>query len=137
MVIRHKQNTSIREDEQIVSLLKRMPNDEIKNSFTDEQLENLKIAMGARQWKTHALDLRFTFPFFDRRYYVVLVAGRSIRSSRLQKLILRRAEVIFISLLLMFSISLGLLVLYLLKSAMGINLFDDFSLGIWDWFQSL
>ena len=29
----------------------------------------------------------------------------------------------------------GLLVLYLIKSALGINLFEDFSLGIWSWFK--
>lgn len=38
---------------------------------------------------------------------------------------------------LFFCTGLGFLVLYLVKSAMGINLFDDFSLGIWDWFKSL
>ena len=31
----------------------------------------------------------------------------------------------------------GLLVLYLIKSALGINLFEGFSLGIWGWFKDL
>jgi hypothetical protein len=29
----------------------------------------------------------------------------------------------------------GLLVLFLVKSAMGIDIFPNFSLGIWGWFQ--
>lgn len=36
--------------------------------------------------------------------------------------------------LLTISTLLGLLVLYLLKSAAGIDLFPGFSLGIWGWF---
>jgi hypothetical protein len=30
-----------------------------------------------------------------------------------------------------------LIVLYLIKSALGINLFEGFSLGLWDWLKSL
>jgi hypothetical protein len=42
-----------------------------------------------------------------------------------------------LSTLLTLSLTLGLLVLYLFKSALGINLFAGFSLGIWDWFKTL
>jgi hypothetical protein len=31
----------------------------------------------------------------------------------------------------------GLLLLYLVKSALGIDLFDGYSFGIWHWFKSL
>jgi hypothetical protein len=43
----------------------------------------------------------------------------------------------FITLFVIFSILFGLLALYLLKSALGINLFENFSLGIWTWFKLL
>jgi hypothetical protein len=32
---------------------------------------------------------------------------------------------------------MGILVLYLVKSALGINLIEGFSFGIWDWFKGL
>ena len=35
-----------------------------------------------------------------------------------------------------FSVLSGLLILYLIKSALGINLFENFSLGIWSWFKA-
>ncbi|HBF73484.1 MAG TPA: 3-phosphoshikimate 1-carboxyvinyltransferase, partial [Alteromonas australica] len=36
---------------------------------------------------------------------------------------------------LLVSILLGLIVLYLIKSALGINLIDGWSLGLWGWFK--
>ena len=30
----------------------------------------------------------------------------------------------------------GLIVLYLIKSALGINLIEGWSLGLWDWFKA-
>ena len=135
MVIIHKKNSDIREDKNIQSLLERMPDDEIKNSFTKEQLENLKIATGYRDWKTHPIDIRFTVPFFSKRFYIVFIAGKSIRSSRLQGRFFRKTEIIFISLFFAGVFCISLLLIYLLKSALGINLFSGFSLGIWDWFK--
>jgi len=135
-VIHRKKNTDIQHDPNIQSLLARMPSDEVKNSFSTDQLENLKIAVGARDWKTHPVDIRFTLPFFGKRYYVVFIAGKSKRSGRLQKLLLRRAEILFISLFVLGFIFVAIVVLYLLKSALGINLFDGFSLGLWDWFKA-
>ncbi|MCG6508060.1 hypothetical protein K6U15_15045, partial [Vibrio parahaemolyticus] len=34
-------------------------------------------------------------------------------------------------------LGLSFLALYLLKSAMGIDIFPNYSLGIWDWFKGL
>lgn len=31
----------------------------------------------------------------------------------------------------------GLLLLYLLKSALGIDIFPDYSFGVWTWFKGL
>jgi len=137
MVIIHKKNTDIREDINIKSLLKRIPSDNIKDSFSDEQLENLKIALGARDWKTHPVDIRFTIPFIGKQYYFVLIAGMSSRSGRLQRAIFRKAEILFVSIIFLVVILVVLLILYLIKSMYGINLFDGFSLGIWDWFKSI
>lgn len=45
------------------------------------------------------------------------------------------ARAVFLFGLMLFSCLFLLMVLYLAKSAMGINLFPDFSLGIWQWFK--
>lgn len=37
----------------------------------------------------------------------------------------------------LFSVLTGLLLLYLLKSALGIDLVPGFSLGIWGWFKDV
>jgi len=55
--------------------------------------------------------------------------------SRQEQQIKRISYLLFITAFLSFSTLLGILVLYLIKSAMGIDIFPDFSFGIWSWFQ--
>jgi len=137
MAIIHKQSTDINKDPTIKSLLSRLPT-ELRDTFSDEQLEGLKVAIGNREWKTHPVDIRTTFGLFGKRYYMVFVAGKSRRSSgRLQKMIFRKAEVLFISFIIMLLIIAGTFFLYLLKSAMGLDMVSGESLGIWDWVQDL
>ena len=116
-------------------LLDRMPL-EVQDSFTEEQLVNIKIAIGARTWGSHAIDVRSTIKFFRYRYYYVFVAGRnrrelSARERRLGLLIQAAALGMFLT----FSALFGILVLYLLKSAAGIDIFPGFSFGVWSWFK--
>ncbi|NQZ30545.1 MAG: 3-phosphoshikimate 1-carboxyvinyltransferase [Oceanospirillaceae bacterium] len=116
-------------------LLDRMP-EKVQDSFTEEQLVNIKIAIGARTWGTHAIDVRSTIKFFRYRYYYVLVAGRnrrelSSRERRLGLLIQAAALGVFLT----FSAMFGILILYLLKSAAGIDIFPGFSFGVWGWFK--
>ncbi len=126
----------IHQDPAIQKLLERMPA-EVQQSFTEAQLSYLRVALGARQWGKHKLDLRGTLGLGSWRYYYVLVAGRNKRSEYRQHKAGLLVKTVFLSVLLILSTALGLLVLYLLKSALGIDLFADFSLGIWDWFQTL
>ncbi|MBB3102346.1 3-phosphoshikimate 1-carboxyvinyltransferase [Azomonas macrocytogenes] len=129
--------SSIEQDSFVQGLKERLPSD-IKDSFTDEQLLALKIAFGARKWGKHRIDLRGTVNLWQWRYYFVLLIGRNRRApSRLQEELSLLAKAGMISLFLMFSVLIGLLTLYLIKSALGINLFPNFSLGIWDWFKTL
>ena len=75
--------------------------------------------------------------FWRFRYYFVFLAGRDRRAlSRQQERFFRGTELTFLFGFLGFSALLGLLILYLLKSAAGIDLFPNHSLGIWDWFQN-
>lgn len=137
MAIIHKQTSNIRKDPKIKSLIARLP-DEIKYSFNDEQLEALKIVLGDNDWKTHPIDIRTTFGLFGKRYYLVFIAGKSHRRpGRIKKMIMRKAEVLFVTFFVMFLILVGLVFLYLLKSAMGIDIMDGQSLGLWDWINQI
>jgi hypothetical protein len=42
---------------------------------------------------------------------------------------------IFLSGFLLISALVGIFVLYILKSALGVDLIPGFSFGVWDWFQ--
>jgi hypothetical protein len=55
--------------------------------------------------------------------------------SRTQQELERKAMFMLVIAFLAFSTLLGLLILYLIKSAAGINIFPNYSLGIWGWFQ--
>lgn len=126
-------------DPALNSLLKRMP-PEVAESFTDEQLSHLHSALGARSWKKHSLDIRSTFPvpFANSRVYFVLLMGRNRRElTRREKQISAITFALSVAAFIGVSTLFGLLVLYLIKSALGIDIFKGFSLGIWDWFKDL
>lgn len=123
-------------DPTISQLLGKLPA-EMRDSFSDAQLLALKIALGGRAWGQHAVDFRWTLKFWQWQYYLVVVAGRnrrtmSARERRLQELSLA----LFVSVFLMFSTILGIFVVYIIKSALGIDLIPGFSFGVWDWFQA-
>jgi hypothetical protein len=126
----------IRQDPAVQKLLERMP-PEVQLSFTETQLSYLRVALGARQWGKHKLDLRGTVGVGNWRYYYVLVAGRNKRSELRSHKTGLLVKAVFVSVLLVVCTAFGLLLLYLLKSALGIDLFSDYSLGIWSWFQEL
>ena len=126
----------IRQDPAVQKLLERMP-PEVQLSFTETQLSYLRVALGARQWGKHKLDLRGTLGVGNWRYYYVLVAGRNKRSEHRSHKTGLLLKAVLVSVLLVICTALGLLLLYLLKSALGIDLFSDFSLGIWGWFKGL
>jgi hypothetical protein len=111
---------------------------EVADSFTEEQIAHLHSALGARSWKKHSVDIRSTFPvpFMRSRLYFVLLIGRNRRDlTRREKQISALTFALMLTGFIGFSVLFGLLVLYLIKSALGINLFKGFSLGIWDWFK--
>ncbi len=127
--------SDIRRDPSIQHLLGRMPQD-IADTFTEAQLASLRLALGARSWGRHAVDIRGTVVFWRWRYYYVFLLGRNRRElTRREKQLSLLLQAVFLSVLLLVSTLLGLLVLYLVKSALGIDLFPGFSLGIWTWFK--
>lgn len=124
-------------DPAIRSLLNRMP-DKVQESFSEEQLVHLKVAIGARQWGKHALDCRGVIKFFKYRYYFVVLAGRNRRElSDREKKIAAASQAVTVSIFSFFVISTLLLAAYLVKSALGIDIFSNYSFGVWSWFKGL
>ncbi|MDN3384675.1 3-phosphoshikimate 1-carboxyvinyltransferase [Pseudoalteromonas sp. APC 3358] len=129
--------SKLKADPAIRSLLNRMPSD-VQDSFTEEQLVHLKVAIGARQWGQHAVDCRGVIKFFKYRYYFVLLAGRNRRElSKKEQKIAAISQAITISMFSFFVITILLLIIYLVKSALGIDIFSNYSFGIWAWFKEL
>ena len=126
-----------KDDDFARQILERIPEQQ-RHSFSDEQLTALKVAFGAEPWSRHSVDIRDSIKLWRWRFYFVFVAGRDRRllPARRYKM-MRLVEIALILGYLLFSTLLGLLALYLLKSAFGINLIPGFSLGIWDWFKGL
>ncbi|WP_420935749.1 3-phosphoshikimate 1-carboxyvinyltransferase [Alteromonas sp. A081] len=126
----------VREEPNVQHLLERIP-DKVANSFSDEQLAHLNTALAGRKWGNHKIDLRGTISFFRSRFYIVVLAGKDKRDlsreeARAGKIIMALGLMVFVS----FSILVGLFLLYVLKSWLGINLFEGFSLGLWDWLKA-
>ena len=89
--------SDIRSDSAIQNLLERMPKD-IQDSFSEAQLSHLRVALGARSWGNHKVDIRSTFKLFKYRYYYVFVAGRNRRElSRQEKQFALMVQALFVS----------------------------------------
>lgn len=127
----------IHQDPVIIRLLEKMPK-KVASSFNEEQLSHLRNAIGAREWGKHKLDVRGTVKFFKWRYYYVILAGRNRRSlSEKEVRVARLLTASIVATFITFAVMLGLIVIYLVKSALGINLIDGWSLGLWGWFKSV
>lgn len=126
----------VHESQLIRRLKAKMPQD-IAESFTEEQLIALNKAIGGRSWAKHKVDLRGTVNIWRSSFYFVLLAGQNRRElSRLEQQLGRMTLALMLALFVTVSTLFGLLALYLIKSALGINLFENFSLGIWSWFKA-
>lgn len=115
-----------------MKLISRLP-DETALSLTDKQLTHLKIAIGSSGYSKHKLDVRGTLPipFYPSRIYFVFLMGRNVRSiTRNEETITVMAILFLTFIFLLLSVVLGLFALYILKSVLGINFFEDFSLGL-------
>ncbi len=129
----------IRDEQTIKGILEKMP-ENVADSFNEEQLTHLFTILGSRSWGNHSIDSRGTFkiPFYKWRFYYVFLMGKNHRDlSRQEKKVSLIGQSLFISIFLLLCAGLGLLVLYLIKSALGIDIFPNFSLGIWSWFKAL
>ncbi|MBW5892563.1 hypothetical protein IM880_10100 [Pectobacterium polaris] len=86
----------------------------------------------------HWVDVRKSFPFLNKRYYFVFLFGLDHRKRPRKESTLFRILLTVLILFTGFSCMLAaLLMLYMIKSALGIDIFPHFHLGIWDWWLSL
>lgn len=119
------------------NLLKGMDKSTV-DSFTSKQLIALENAVNVREWQKHSIDFRPTLvlPFIPRDFYIVFLLGVNKRElSSSEKFM---AFAMFLLVIFIFSVAaLGLffLIIYLVKSALGIDIFPNGSLGIWDEFK--
>jgi hypothetical protein len=102
----------------------------IRQTFTPEQLAALSHATLPATAK-HAIDYRISLPFFGRRYYLTILAGREQRSlNRLLRegqLMLSRAVAFYtfaIGGLAGVAVIAAMLVLYVMKGLLGVDLFE-------------
>lgn len=125
-------------DPAVDRLLKRMPPN-IASSFSTEQLFGLREAIGVRGGRLHSLDVRSTLklPFLPFSFYMVFLMGKNRRALSDQERYMAAISLVFFLMLMGFgALAVFFIFLYLAKSALGINLFSDHSIGLWDWFKS-
>ena len=106
-------------------------------SFTREQLRAIHEGISAsRPLSKHPIDVRGIIPLFFTQYYFVLLMGkdRRLATRRIENIRREKSALAGGALFLFFGMSplilFGLLLLYFMKSAMGIDLFPDKHL--WD-----
>ena len=125
--------SAIKADPFVKRILGRMSS-ENRDSFTEDQLVALKSALSGQKWEKHPLDIRGVLRFWRWSYYYVLIGGKETRAlTRRQEQVTRTAYAFFILGFFVFSTLLGVVTLYLLKSALGINIIPETTLGFWGW----
>lgn len=124
---------------QINKLLSRMDKS-VADSFTHKQRKALQKIINTRDWHKHDVDFRPTLalPFLPWNFYIVFLFGVNKRDLLPAERFMA-ATMFLLVLFFMGLIVIGgaLVVLYLLKSWLGIDLFPNESLGLWDEFKSL
>lgn len=115
----------------------RIPED-VAESFSPAQLDAVKLAFGARSSGAHAVDVRFTVPVAGRSWYVVLLAGRVRRMhmhlhhrgmlKRLLRRMWRTGHALMATTLVVIGMFALLIVLYVGKRALGIDIFPGFDM---------
>ena len=107
----------------------------VRASLTPAQLSAIKAAVSAsRPSKKHPIDIRGVIPFFLVRYYFVILSGRDRRVHTQRTEEKRRWLTSLSGGLMLFILGVApliiilVLMLYLIKSAFGINVMPDMHL---------
>ncbi|MCD9536192.1 3-phosphoshikimate 1-carboxyvinyltransferase [Photobacterium carnosum] len=110
---------------------------EVLNSFDHKQLAAIKKSVAINSgYNDHYVDFRPVIGIGRWRYYAVFLLGKDRRKApRHQMTITTIIKAIHIVFGLCVIFTSAVLVLYLIKSALGIDIFKHFSFGIWDYFK--
>ena len=109
-------------------------------AISQEQRIALAKALEPEYQGQHVIDWRGTFsvPFVHNRLYFAFLAGHDKRHiSRGERYFSAWVLTLLLTTMALVITAALLLSLYLAKSALGLDIFPQFSTGIWDWFQSL
>ena len=110
---------------------------EVAASFDEAQLSAIRLAFADGFQRRHSVDLRLSLPLPFRRCYLIVLLGPERRAGPRRRLERRHhplataVNVATLSLILGILASAVLGILYMLKSAMGIDLVPGLSLGLW------
>ena len=132
------QRPSLRDDPQVFKALLQIPSKHA-DSFSEVQLIYFRLALIGKPWQQHFIDSRgtFYFPFIGWRFFYVFLLGKNRRAfNRKEKQASMAVFIVAVISFMVISLAVGLLLLYLLKSALGIDLLEGSSLGFWDWFNN-
>ncbi len=98
----------------------------VRTTMSEEQLKAVRSAADKR----HAVDVRFTVPLLFTRLYIVFLVGRDTRTSAIEQDRERRANAgvhlstAAIATMAVVAVIAAAVILYVVKSRAGINLFD-------------
>lgn len=112
--------------------------DDVLSSFTLEQKQEIeKSIVKNTSGSDHCIDLRPVIGFGKWRYYTVFIVGKDRRYQTRKRASL---SLLVKSLLILFGciglFMFAILTMYLIKSALGIDIFKHFSFGVWDAFRN-
>jgi hypothetical protein len=111
----------------------------VADSFTVEQRKALQKSITSQDWRQHKVDFRPTLalPFVPWSFYLVFLVGVNRRGLLPAERFIAFTMLLFIIFLIgLITIGCAFILIYLLKSWLGIDLFPNESLGIWDKFTS-
>ena len=95
---------------------------EVLNALSPEQRTALGTVMRESSWKSHPVDLRFSFPLLAQRYFLTIVGGRERRSNERLKAERRARPVRTVGNILFI---LGIAVFFYMVAVMGIFVYAD------------
>ncbi|MGL6511701.1 hypothetical protein ACSZNJ_18845 [Aeromonas hydrophila] len=109
---------------------------EVAQSLSETQRNGIEQALRVMSnGKSHAINVNSAFGLGNWRCYLVVLVGRDRRRSQRESGLRFQLKVLLTTLLLLTGLCGTVLLLYLIKSALGIDIFKDFSFGIWDLFK--
>ena len=111
----------------------------VAETFTYQQRKALQKSITTQDWRSHNVDFRPTLalPFMPWSFYIVFLVGVNRRGLLpAERFIAFTMFLLVIFFMGLFVFGCFLVLIYLLKSWLGIDLFPNESLGIWDKFKS-